>query len=252
MTRPWYEIAFGAHYPALYRHRDDAEAARAVAAMAAVVPLADRRVLDLGCGTGRHLGPLADHGAHPLGMDLSPHLLHEARRSDPTGDHGPLLRGDWTRIPLRDACCGAVLSLFTAFGYGDDDAQRRMVGEVARVLQPGGRWCLDYLNPRAVRRELAVPPPPRRRDLEDLRVTETRRLSDGGDRVLKAVAVERPQAEPLTYTESVALLELTELDALAAARGLQRLAARGDYDGAPLDADTSPRWILVYGKGDPS
>ncbi|HPF33886.1 MAG TPA: class I SAM-dependent methyltransferase [Candidatus Krumholzibacteria bacterium] len=245
MSRPWYEIAFGAHYPALYRHRDQAEAVRAVDAVARCVPLRNERVLDLGCGAGRHLEPLRAHGAEPVGMDLSPHLLAEARR---TGAAAPLLRGDWTRIPLRDGSCGAVLSLFTAFGYGDDPAQRRMVAEVARVLRGGGRWCLDYLNPRAVRRELADPPPPRRRELEGFRVTETRRLDGDRSRVLKTVAVERPGAEPLTYTESVALLELSELDALAAAAGLARTAALGGYDGAPLDPDVSPRWLLVYGK----
>lgn len=251
MSRPWYEVAFGAHYPALYRHRDAAEAARAVAAVDRLTPLAGARVLDLGCGAGRHLPHLCARGARALGLDLSGDLLREARRADPRGDHGPLLRGDWTRIPLADACCDAVLSLFTAFGYGEDrDEQRRMAAEVARVLRPGGRWCLDYLNPRAVRRDLAATPPPRRRELEDFRVTEARRLAPGGDRVLKTVTLERSGAEPLVYTESVALLDLDELDALAADAGMVRRAALGDYDGAGLDPDTSPRWILLFVRED--
>jgi len=248
MTRPWYETAFGAHYPLLYRHRDAAEAERAVAAVASVVPLDGARVLDLGCGAGRHLGPLRGRGALPVGMDLSADLLQAARRDDPDGRRAPLVRGDWIRIPLSDGCCDAVVSLFTAFGYGDAAHQARMVAEVARVLRPGGRWCLDYLNPRQVRRELAAPPPPRRRKLEDFVVTEQRRLSPAADRVLKTVTLARPGARPLVYTESVALLDLAQLDALAAGAGFVRRASLGDYDGAALDPDASPRWLLVFAK----
>ncbi len=262
----WYEVAFGAHYPLLYAHRDVAEAERAVALLRRLVPLGDGPLLDLACGAGRHLRPLAATGAPVVGLDLSLALLRRARALAPGA--APLVRADMRALPLRGGAATAVLSLFTAFGYfGPLAAHADVLGEVSRVLAPGGHWILDYLNCDAVRRELADRRPrTRRRRLGALAVAETRRLED--DRVVKTVAL-RPVAEPgargagaaaapadaaapaeipregITYTEEVALFGLAELDALAACHRLARAAAVGDYDGGPL-TPASPRWIVAY------
>ncbi len=249
MTRPdWVRAAFGAHYPALYRHRDEAEARRCIALVDRLVGLGGRRVLDLGCGAGRHLPFLEEAGAGGMGMDQSPELLAEAHRCGNQGAAFRLVRGDWGRIPAPDHAFDVVLSLFTAFGYGDHPAeQRSMLGEIARVLDDGGRWLLDYLNPRLVRRELESSPPPRERRVEGLTVRDERSLGADARRVEKSVTVTDADGRNVAdYVESVALMDLDELDALAAAAGLVPGPRAGDYDGAPFDADASPRWILTY------
>src|SRR6185436_11952805 len=71
----WFEQWFGEEYLRLYPHRDEQDAADAVALVARITPLAGRRVLDLGCGTGRHAIHLAGHGARVVGLDLSRALL---------------------------------------------------------------------------------------------------------------------------------------------------------------------------------
>jgi len=254
----WAKTAFGAHYSRLYRHRDVDEARRAVDLVADLVALSGADVLDLGCGSGRHLAPLAAHGARCVGMDQSPELLDEARPAAAAAGRAPLLRGDWGGTPFAAGSFDVVLSLFTAFGYGaHPSAQQSMVAEIARALRPAGRWVLDYLNPRRVRAELNVAPPPRRRDLGEFVVDERRSLSDDGRRVNKVVTITAGEGGPdlglpddgLSYQESVALLDLHELDDLCRDHGLTRVAAAGDYDGAPFQADESDRWILVYEKG---
>ena len=50
--------------------------------------------------------------------------------------------------------------------------------------------------------------------------------------------------EGLLYREEVALFSVSELDSLAGDLGLRRVAAAGDYRGAPLGQ--GDRWILVY------
>jgi SAM-dependent methyltransferase len=253
----WYEVAFGPHYPLLYAHRDAAEAARAIALLARLAPLGAGPVLDLACGAGRHLGPLAAVGAPVVGVDLSLPLLHEARRELTAGPGRiALLRADMRAVPLRDGTVTAVVSLFTSFGYfGPLAAHAGVLAEVARLLAPGGHWFLDYLNCAAVRHELAgVARPARRRLIGGLEVAESRRLEP--DRVVKTIVLradasagEKARAgvppEGLAYTEEVALFALSELDELAAAVGLRRIAAAGDYDGGPL-TDDSPRWIVAY------
>lgn len=256
MADPWYEVAFGPAYPALYGHRDRAEAARCLDLLADLDALAEP-VLDMGCGDGRHSAHLAASGRHVLGIDLSAALLTRAR-----AEHGELalVRGDMRMLPLADGSCGSVLSLFTAFGYfGSAAEDARPVAEAARVLRPGGRWTLDYLDADRVRAELADGIPRERERVADpFAVRETRRLDAAGRAVVKEIRLRaRPGREAaaaalgcgsdgLAYREEVALYELAELDAMAAAAGLGRVAAAGSYDGAPLGE--GDRWLLVYGK----
>jgi len=256
MTAPWYTVAFGGHYSALYGHRDADEAARCVTMLAGLVEFADADVLDLGCGAGRHLGALAHRGARVTGLDYSAELLAQAARVE--GPISNLLRGDWFDLGLKTASFDIVLSLFTAFGYGNHPAdQRRMLVEISRVLRPGGTWVLDYLNPRLVRSELFVQPEPKLRRIGDATVSEQRHWNRELDRVEKTVTLtpdppaDGGPATPLIYTESVALLDLDALDDLADEVGLRRTASRGDYHGARFDPDSSPRWLFVYQKGVP-
>ena len=253
----WFETAFGAHYPLMYAHRDVTEAGVAVAAIARLAPLGAGACLDLGCGAGRHLPFLAGGGRQVVGLDLSKTLLMEARgAAAATGV--VLVRGDMRQLPLGDRIFTAVASLFTAFGYfGPLAAHGAMVGEIARVLRPGGHWYLDYLNCAAVRRELAVGDATTRwRDSGPLAVGELRFVE--ADRVVKQVVV-RPRpgcaaeaaalgvsAGGLAYGEEVALFEPAELDALAAPHGLWRVGEAGGYADEAFDAPMAPRWLLAY------
>jgi SAM-dependent methyltransferase len=255
-TVPWYRQAFGAHYPALYAHRDLAEARRCLALLPRLAPLGPGPVLDLGCGQGRHLGLLADAGIPAVGLDLSADLLRIAREEGPDR---ALVRADMRAIPLACAATGAVLSLFTAFGYFGSVAQHRpVVAEIARVLRPGGHWFLDFLDSERVAAELAAGPRQRRSRRGPLEVREQRRLVEGPRRVIKTVELVAAQgahdeaaalgvrSDGLRYTEEVALMTLEELDGLATAAGMRRVAAAGDYDGGPLRPGRSDRWLLVY------
>jgi len=89
-------------------------------------------VLDLCCGTGRHLRPL-----HAVGVDLN----REALRGLPAAC------ADMRELPLRSSSFDAAVSLFSSFGYLDSDAEDlRVLREVARVLRPNGKLLLDLLN----------------------------------------------------------------------------------------------------------
>jgi len=63
MTMPddWYEIAFGQIYPAVYAHRDEAEAVRVAQRLAPLVVGASP-VLDVACGSGRYMTAFAQAG----------------------------------------------------------------------------------------------------------------------------------------------------------------------------------------------
>jgi SAM-dependent methyltransferase len=90
-------------------------------------------VLDLGCGTGRDLVPLAAAGARVVGVDIAMPMLAFARHQHP--DH--LVCGDLTRLPLRDAAADGIWCVAAWVHIRRRDL-RLAVAELARVLRPGG------------------------------------------------------------------------------------------------------------------
>ncbi|HYT82763.1 MAG TPA: methyltransferase domain-containing protein [Gemmatimonadales bacterium] len=239
----WFEQWFGEEYHALYPHRDEDDARRAVALIRRVAPWrpADR-VLDLACGSGRHAAELERSGARVLGFDLSPPMLRRARAR--TG--APLVRGDMRALPFLPGTFALAVNLFTSFGYFRDDAEHALVlRQVAAALAAGGRFVLDYLNAEAVRRSLR-PTEERRAGGRVVRIT--RRVSLEGRFVVKEIEL---PGEGRTFQERVRLYGVEELTALLAGAGFTVTACFGDYSGAPGGPD-APRVILVgtkAGKG---
>jgi ubiquinone/menaquinone biosynthesis C-methylase UbiE len=106
---------------------------------------APRRVLDLGCGTGQLTARLrrALPRAAVIGCDFSRGMLDHAARRAP----GLLLvRGDAQRLPLRPESFDAVVSTEAFHWFPDPDAA---LGEIHRVLAPGGRLLVSLVNPPA-------------------------------------------------------------------------------------------------------
>lgn len=261
MADNWFIPAFGAHYPLLYQHRDAAEAERCLQLLPRLAPLTTgpgQRILDLGCGDGRHLDGLVELGYAATGLDLSADLLACAKDREFPSRPLELVRADMRSLPFADGSFASVLSLFTAFGYfGPPAANAAPVREVARVLAPGGNWFLDYFDGDKVRAELGSGESfHRQREVGPLEVGEERSFDASSSQVSKLVVLkprdgfEEEAARwgvPLTgleYTEQVAVFTLAELDALAANEGMSRIASAGGYDGQSLGDGN--RWILVY------
>lgn len=98
--------------------------------------IADRDVLDLGCGTAYWSAWLARRGARVVGLDLSEPQLAAARRFQ--RDFGiafPLVLATAESLPLRSASFDVVLSEYGASIWCDPYL---WVPEAARVLRPGG------------------------------------------------------------------------------------------------------------------
>ena len=96
-------------------------------------------VVDVACGAGLMAPYLREH--RHVGVDLSQQSLQLA------AEHGvEAVRGDVTALPLGDAIADAVIA-GEIFEHVED--LEATVGEIARVLKPGGALLCDTINATA-------------------------------------------------------------------------------------------------------
>lgn len=103
--------------------------------------IAPGAALDAGCGTGRHARRLVALGHSVSGVDLTPEMLEHARTNVPEASFAV---ADLRELPFAEASfqlvvCGLALAHLPSL----DQA----VGELARVLTPGGRLIISVLHP---------------------------------------------------------------------------------------------------------
>jgi malonyl-CoA O-methyltransferase len=102
-------------------------------------PLADKRVLDVGCGKGRFARVLQGQnpGADIWGLDISEEML----RFVPAGIHA--LAGSMTELPFADSAFNFVYATESLEHAVEID---RAVNEMCRVLEPGGKLVIIDKN----------------------------------------------------------------------------------------------------------
>ena len=136
-------------------------------------PSAGQHLLEVGCGMGHEVRRLAGRvapGGSVLGIDLNHAMVDEARRR--AADLGGAVRcqvGDVQRLELGDDAVDGVRTERVLMYVPD---QQRAIGELARVVRPGGRvvaFELDYgatlvdLPDRGAAQRVPRPWPPRSR-----------------------------------------------------------------------------------------
>lgn len=232
----WWDAAFRAAYLEVYHHRDDAQAAAEIAGLLPRLRGVPGPVVDAACGAGRHLAALRAAGVSAVGFDLSADLLAAARTRP--GGAGRLARGD-LRAPPFAGGCGAVLLLFTAFGYFDDAANAACLAALAALLAPGGMLVLDLPEPQRLRDGLV--PVSERRTPGGWLVRERRRLD--AERVVKRVEAVPPAGEAVSWEERVRIYTPAEVDALARAAGLVVVARWPSLRGPGCDQGRQVSWL---------
>ncbi len=93
------------------------------------------RVLDLGCGDGQLSARLVATGASVIGLDASPQMAAAARARGIQ-----VAEGSAEQMPFEAQSFDAVFSNAALHWVRDQDA---MIGEVRRVLKPGGRFVAE-------------------------------------------------------------------------------------------------------------
>ena len=105
-------------------------------------PVAGRRVLDAGCGAGRHSSWLAEQGAEVVGLDASPEMLARARARVPGGTFAVADLGEPLALP--DGAFDVVVASLVLHYLQDWGPT---LGELRRVLRPDGVLVFSTHHP---------------------------------------------------------------------------------------------------------
>jgi SAM-dependent methyltransferase len=223
---------------------------------------AERNVLEIGCGTGRILLPIARSGVTITGLDVSAAMLSrcgdkvEAEPAE-VRRRVSLTAGDVRDFSFADRFTLALAPFRVLQHLLTHADQLRCLEAVRRSLEPGGRFIFDVFNPRfdlllqdrsAETEETPELMLPDGRFLRrSFRILQVRWLEQVADveliyYVRRGDAVERiVQAFPMRwYLKS-------ELEHLIARAGFTLEAMHGGFDRRPL-ADDAPEFIVVARK----
>jgi trans-aconitate methyltransferase len=102
-----------------------------------LAPRPGERILDLGCGTGHLTAQLAAAGAEVVGLDASPAMIEQARRSYPQLRFG---RADARSFAVSEPC-DAVFSNAVLHWVREPEL---VIACVRRALKPGGRFVAEF------------------------------------------------------------------------------------------------------------
>ena len=110
--------------------------------------VADKSVLDYGCGHGMHAVPIAHFGGRVTGVDLSEESLKIARgRAEKEGLDNEIkfVAGDCEALPFADNTFDAIT---VGFGVRNFEDLKKGLTEMKRVLKPGGMVAvLEFSKP---------------------------------------------------------------------------------------------------------
>jgi SAM-dependent methyltransferase len=108
------------------------------------------RVLEVACGSGRVLVPLANNGFDVVGIDVSPHMLALARaKLNATPANAQLVQADMRTVSLQTRDFDLAILAVKSFAYLIEvDDQLACLRRIHDHLRPNGLLAIDLLHPR--------------------------------------------------------------------------------------------------------
>lgn len=150
MKRPWYEVLyenFEDYDQEPYTQNTEREVNFILEETS---DIRGKKVLDVGCGTGRHALALAREGYDVVGLDLSEELLEQGRRKAEQEDLSvTFVHGDARILNYSSEFDLAIMLCEGGFSLVETDAMdRQILSGIYRALVPGG--TLIFTAPSAV------------------------------------------------------------------------------------------------------
>ncbi len=242
----WYKEWFSSpFYHKLYFQRDESEAKNIIDSLLDYLkPAQHSRMVDVGCGRGRHAKILAAHGFDVTGTDISFESIAYAQKHVGESENLHFFQHDM-RLPAWINYFDYAFNFFTSFGYfrtrrEHDDAMR----SITNSLKRGGTVVFDYLNVHYAEEHLV---PEEQKKIEET-TYDIHRWHDQ-DFFYKKIAINDPSlSETTEYVEQVAKFSLGDFTDMLSFQKMQVVDVFGDYSLSTYDVRKTPRMIIIAKK----
>ena len=231
--QPWYVRTYNQDYLDIYgAHLDARTVVELESILKSTELAAGARILDLACGHGRHAIPLALQGFHVTGLDLSPLFLRRARQQAHSANAKVRWKsGDIRQLPFRGEF-EAVLSLYNAYGFFEDENDNLHVLEgVVRALCPRGVFFLDLLGLQPINTQTGSSQAER----PGYKLEETVAFNPTAKRLAIDQTITRPGSPPRHLHHNLRLFEPAEIRHSLESVGLEVLSQWGGFDGCSTE-----------------
>ncbi len=208
-------------------------------------------VLELGCGTGRMLLPMAQRGLKITGIDQSAEMLAVTRQRLVTaGVSASIVEGDMSRFRFAEPFAFIFSAINSLSHLTQPGALRSCFASVRSALRPGGRFMFDIVNFQPA--YLATAPGQRHKvgeyesDLHGRYCIEETLRYDAATQIAYKTFLYSASGNPDFRTVSFPLRVIfpQEIEALLALEGLQLETRLGDRNGAPFNS-ASPSQLCI-------
>lgn len=242
VKKEWFEEWFDSkYYHLLYNNRDHSEASNFIHNLVEKLELnKGDRILDMGCGKGRHAIQLNKYGYDVTGLDISPEsIIHANKYSNKTLDfyiHD-------MRKGFRHQYFHAIFSLFTSFGYFKTiQEHKNVLQHNYNGLRKGGIFLIDFMNSHKVVNNLVHK---EQKQKDDTLFRIVRSYENGY--IKKQISFD-VKGNNYTFTESVYGFGLKELKSMLEEVGFKIETIAGNYDLENFIAESSDRLIIIAKK----
>jgi SAM-dependent methyltransferase len=232
----WFDSKY---YHILYKNRNHEEARKFINKIIEHLNLKPKsKILDAGCGKGRHSIEIEKLGHIVTGIDLSKNSIKFAKQFENSNLN--FLVHDISK-PLNIEF-NVVLNLFTSFGYYDKDKDLEILLSLERNLDKNGTGVIDFFNIKNVKDNLVKK---EQTTIENIKFKIKRKINKFS--VIKEISFEDNSID-YKFKESVNTLSLLDFKNYFNQTNLEIIEIFGDYDLNNFNEMKSPRLIILFKK----
>ena len=236
--RAWFDSPY---YHILYGNRNEDEAKHFIDNLLDYFSFDTRtKILDAGCGRGRHAVYLNRKGFDVTGFDLSPSNIEHNKRAECKTLH--FFVHD-LRNCFRENHFDLVLNLFSSFGYFEkEEENRKAMQALSKSLRMGGLLIIDFMNASHAEKNLV-----KTESIKIRNIVFNIERSMEENFITKNISVVE-NGSPHSFMEKVMTITRDDFEKYFSETGLKLKAIFGSYELEPFDAETSPRLIMIAEK----
>ena len=238
----WFKDWFNSdYYHILYKNRNNKEAKVFIDNLIEHLNLTrNSKLIDIGCGKGRHASYFNEKGMNVVGIDLAKNSITEAKKN--TNSSLQFKVHDMREV-FKKNHFDIATNLFTSFGYFENqDDNIKTLNAIANNLKKEGILIIDFMNAYKVMHNLVNQ---EEKIINNITFKIKRRIEK--KTVVKEILIKDRNIKK-EFKEKVDLLTLDDFSKLIHKTGLEILNIFGNYNLEKFDKKKSERLILIVKK----